>query len=62
MSINTREARALVSVVESLLDSLDKTFDSLPSEIDQKVKDAKLTLLNVDTTDERKNKFIRIFR
>jgi len=45
-----------------LLDSLDKTFDSLPSEIDQKVKDAKLTLLNVDTTDERKNKFIRIFR
>ena len=61
MSINTREARALVSVVESLLDSLDKTFDSLPSEIDQKVKDAKLTLLNVDTTDERKNKFIRIF-
>ena len=62
MSINTREARALVSVVESLLDSLDKTFDSLPSYIDQKVKDAKLTLLNVDTTDERKNKFIRIFR
>ena len=62
MSINTREARALVSVVESLLDSLDKTFHSLPSEIDQKVKDAKLTLLNVDTTDERKNKFIRIFR
>jgi hypothetical protein len=62
MSINTREARALVSVMESLLDSLDKTFDSLPSEIDQKVKDAKLTLLNVDTTDERKNKFIRIFR
>ena len=62
MSINTREARALVTVVESLLDSLDKTFDSLPSEIDQKVKDAKLTLLNVDTTDERKNKFIRIFR
>ena len=62
MSINTREARALVSVVESLLDSLDKTFDSLPSEIYQKVKDAKLTLLNVDTTDERKNKFIRIFR
>tara|TARA_R110000772_G_scaffold26157_1_gene67646 strand:+ start:687 stop:875 length:189 start_codon:yes stop_codon:yes gene_type:complete len=62
MSINTREARALVSVVESLLDSLDKTFDSLPSEIDQKVKDAKLTLLNVDTADERKNKFIRIFR
>jgi hypothetical protein len=54
MSINTREARALVSVMESLLDSLDKTFDSLPSEIDQKVKDAKLTLLNVDTTDERK--------
>ena len=62
MSRNTREARALVSVVESLLDSLDKTFDSLPSEIDQKVKDAKLTLLNVDTADERKNKFIRIFR
>ena len=62
MSINTREARALVSVMESLLDALDKTFDSLASEIDQKVKDAKLTLLNVDTTDERKNKFIRIFR
>jgi hypothetical protein len=53
MSINTREARALVSVMESLLDSLDKTFDSLPSEIDQKVKDAKLTLLNVDTTEIR---------
>ena len=48
MTIDVREAKDLVTRVESLLDSLDKTFDSLPSEIDQKVKDAKLTLLNVE--------------
>jgi len=62
MSINTREAKALITMVESLLDSLDQTFDSLPFEIDQKVKDAKLTLLNVDTKDEKESRFTRFFR
>ena len=62
MSIDTREAKALITVVESLLDSLDKTFDSLPFEIDQKVKDAKLTLLNVDTKDEKESRFTVFFR
>ena len=62
MSINTREAKALVTTVESLLDSLDQTFDSLPSEIDQKVKDAKLTLLKVDTKDEKESRFTVFFR
>jgi len=49
-------------VVESLLDSLDKTFDSLPSEIDQTVKDAKLTLLNVNIKNEKSKKFSKFFR
>ena len=62
MSIDTREAKALVTVVESLLDSLDKTFDSLPSEIDQTVKDAKLTLLNVNIKNEKSKKFSKFFR
>jgi hypothetical protein len=61
MTIDTREAKALVNVMESLLDSLDQNFDSLPTEIDQKVKDAKLTLLNVDTKNERQRPFSRIF-
>lgn len=61
MMIDTREAKALVNVMESLLDSLDQNFDSLPTEIDQKVKDAKLTLLNVDTKNERQRPFSRIF-
>ena len=61
MTINTREAKALVNVMESLLDSLDQNFDSLPNDTDQKVKDAKLTLLNVDTRNERHRQFIRIF-
>ena len=54
MTIDVREAKDLVTRVESLLDSLDKTFDSLPSEIDQKVKDAKLTLLNLNINNEKK--------
>ena len=62
MSIDKREAKALINVMESLLDSLENTFDSLPTTVDKKVKDAKLTLLNVDTTDERKRKLFRIFR
>jgi hypothetical protein len=62
MSIDTREAKALITVVESLLDSLDKTFDSLPSEIDQTVKDAKLTLLNVNIKNEKSKKFSKFFR
>ena len=62
MSIDTREAKALVTVVESLLDSLDKTFDSLPFEIDQTVKVAKLTLLNVNIKNEKNKKFSRFFR
>ena len=61
MTIDTREAKALVNVMESLLDSLDKHFDSLPNDTDQKVKDAKLTLLNVDTKNERQRPFSRIF-
>ena len=62
MTIDAREAKALVTVVESLLDSLDKTFDSLPSEIDQTVKDAKLTLLNVNIKNEKSKKFSKFFR
>ena len=62
MTIDVREARDLVIRVESLLDSLDNTFDSLPSEIEQKVKDAKLTLLNLNIKHERKRQKFRIFR
>ena len=62
MTINTREAKALVNVMESLLDSLDKNFDSLPNDTDQKVKDAKLTLLNLNINNEKRNKFSRFFR
>lgn len=40
MLIDKREANNLINVMESLLNSLDKTFDSLPTDIDQKVKDA----------------------
>ena len=59
MTIDVREARDLVIRVESLLDSLDNTFDSLPSEIEQKVKDAKLTLLNLNIKHERKKETYR---
>jgi len=62
MLIDKREANNLVNVMESLLNSLDKTFDSLPTDIDQKVKDAKLTLLNGERKNDRKRKFIRFFR
>ena len=62
MSIDKREAKALINVMESLLDSLETTFDSLPTTVDKKVKDAKLTLLNVDITDERQRKFPKLFR
>ncbi len=62
MLIDKREANNLINVMESLLNSLDKTFDSLPTDIDQKVKDAKLTLLNVERKNDRKRKFIRFFR
>jgi hypothetical protein len=48
MSIDTREAKALVTVV--------------PSEIDQTVKDAKLTLLNVNIKNEKSKKFSKFFR
>ena len=63
MLIDKREANDLINVIESLLSSLDKTFDSLPTDIDQKVKDAKLTLLNVEKRNENKQRrFFRIFR
>jgi len=63
MLIDKREANNLINVMESLLSSLDKTFDSLPNDIDQKVKDAKLTLLNVERNNETKQRrFFRIFR
>ena len=60
--IDKREANNLINVMESLLNSLDKTFDSLPTGIDQKVKDAKLTLLNVERQNDRQRKFLRFFR
>ena len=62
MLIDKREANNLINVIESLLNSLDKTFDSLPTDIDQKVKDAKLTLLNVERKNDRQRKFPRLFR
>jgi len=62
MLIDKREANNLINVMESLLSSLDKTFDSLPTDIDQKVKDAKLTLLNVERQNDRQRKFLRCFR
>ena len=62
MLIDKREANNLINVMESLLNSLDKTFDSLPTDIDQKVKDAKLTLLNVERKNDRQGKFPRFFR
>jgi hypothetical protein len=62
MMIDKREANNLINVMESLLNSLDKTFDSLPTDIDQKVKDAKLTLLNVERKNDRQRKFPRFFR
>lgn len=62
MLIDKREANNLINVIESLLNSLDKTFDSLPTDIDQKVKDAKLTLLNVERKNDRQRKFPRFFR
>ena len=62
MLIDKREANNLINVMESLLNSLDKTFDSLPTDIDQKVKDAKLTLLNVERKNDRQRKFSRFFR
>ena len=62
MLIDKREANNLINVMESLLNSFDKTFDSLPTDIDQKVKDAKLTLLNVERKNDRQRKFPRFFR
>ena len=62
MSIDKREAKALINVMESLLDSLETTFDSLPTTVDKKVKDAKLTLLNVERKNDRQRKFLRFFR
>ena len=62
MLIDKREANNLINVMESLLNSLDKTFDSLPTDIDQKVKDVKLTLLNVERKNDRQRKFPRFFR
>ena len=60
MAIDKREANALVESMTSLLDSLDQNFDSLPSGLDTVVKEAKLTLLNVDTKDDRQRKIYRI--
>ena len=62
MLIDKREANNLINVMESLLNSLDKTFDSLQTDIDQNVKDAKLTLLNVERKNDRQRKFPRFFR
>ena len=62
MLIDKRESNNLINVMESLLNSLDKTFDSLPTDIDQKVKDAKLTLLNLNINNERKKQTFRFFR
>tara|TARA_R100000541_G_scaffold20281_2_gene30131 strand:- start:151 stop:339 length:189 start_codon:yes stop_codon:yes gene_type:complete len=61
MAIDKREAKALVDSMTSLLNSLDQNFDSLPSELDTKVKEAKLTLLNVDIKDDKRKKIHRIF-
>jgi|TARA_R110002124_G_scaffold131819_2_gene294185 hypothetical protein len=62
MAIDKREANALVESMTSLLDSLEENFDSLPSGLDTKVEEAKLTLLNVDIEDDRQRKIHRIFR
>ena len=62
MAIDKREANALVESMTLLLDSLDQNFDSLPSGLDTVVTEAKLTLLNVDTKDDRQRKIYRIFR
>ena len=62
MSIDKREAKALINVMESLLDSLATSFDSLPTAVDKTVKDAKLTLLNVERKNDRQRKFPRFFR
>ena len=61
MTIDKREANALIDSMTSLLDSLEQNFDSLPSGLDTKVEEAKLTLLNVDIKDDRKRKIYRIF-
>ena len=62
MTIDVREAEYWLTRFMSLLNSVDKTFESLQSEKEQKVKDAKLTLLNLNINNEKRNKFSRFFR
>ena len=62
MAIDKREANALVESMTSLLDSLDQNFDSLPSGLDTVVKEAKLTLLNVNIKNEKSKKFSKFIR
>ena len=60
MNIDKREAKALVKSMTSLINSLDQNFDSLPTDLNDKVKEAKMLLLNVDTRTDRHRKIYRI--
>ena len=60
MNIDKREARDLIKSMTSLINSLDQNFDSLPTDLNDKVKEAKMLLLNVDTRTDRHRKIYRI--
>tara|TARA_R100000900_G_scaffold61720_1_gene49491 strand:- start:720 stop:914 length:195 start_codon:yes stop_codon:yes gene_type:complete len=60
MNIDKREAKALIKSMTSLLNSLDQNFDSLPTDLNDKVKEAKMLLLNVDMRTYPQRKIYRI--
>ena len=60
MNIDKREAKALVKSMTSLINSLDQNFDSLPTDLNDKVKEVKMLLLNVDTRTYPQRKIYRI--
>jgi len=60
MNIDKREANALIKLMTSLLNSLDQNFDSLPTDLNDKVKEAKMLLLNVDTRTYPQRKIYRM--
>lgn len=60
MNIDKREAKALVKSMTYLINYLDQNFDSLPTDLNDKVKEAKMLLLNVDTRTYPQRKIYRI--
>tara|TARA_R100000664_G_scaffold27853_1_gene38785 strand:- start:1026 stop:1211 length:186 start_codon:yes stop_codon:yes gene_type:complete len=54
MNIDKREANALIYAMTDLVNSVDTTISKLPPKLGKSMHNAKLTLLNVDVNNEKK--------